>query len=227
LNSLFRRLNESDAVAVAPSILSADFSRLGEEIRAVERAGADFLHIDIMDGHFVPNLTFGPMIVEAIAKLANIPLITHLMIDAPGDYAEKYIEAGSSLVSFHWEVGGCDHEGIVKRIRELGCGAGIAINPGTPLSEVDHLLSEIDLLLTMTVFPGFGGQAFIPDVLDKIQEADRIKRERGFEYVIEVDGGIKPSNAAGIREAGGRILVAGSAVFGSGDYGEVIRSIRG
>jgi ribulose-phosphate 3-epimerase len=227
LSSLFRRLTEEGSVAVAPSILSADFSKLSREIEAVEEAGADCLHLDVMDGAFVPNLTFGPMIVKAIAKLANIPLITHLMIERPGELVERFVDAGSGMISFHWEAMREGHRELIERIQKLGCGAGLAINPDTPLSDVYHLLDSLDLLLLMTVVPGFGGQKFKDEVLSKIHEASKIRVDRNYRYVIEVDGGITAGNAASVREAGGQILVAGTAVFGSADYAEAISAIRG
>lgn len=227
MNSSFQRLNKEARAAVAPSLLSADFSRLKEEIEAVETAGADFLHLDVMDAHFVPNLTFGPFIVEAISRLARVPLVSHLMIDDPGSFAERFVRAGSTAVTFHWEACGTGCEKVIERIHSLGCDAGIAINPGTPLAAVAHLLGSIDLLLVMTVNPGFGGQEFISSCADKLREAARLKREKGYRFVIEVDGGIKPENSALVKEAGAQILVAGTAVFKSGDYARAIAAIRG
>ena len=227
MSSLFRRLTEEGSVAVAPSMLSADFSKLSQEIEAVEEAGADCLHLDVMDGVFVPNLTFGPMIVKAIGRLAKVPLITHLMIERPGELVERFIDAGSALISFHWEAMREGHGELVEHIQKLGCKAGLAINPDTPLSEVHHLLGHLDLLLVMTVIPGFGGQRFKDEVVSKIQEASQIKHDRKYRYVIEIDGGIMPGNAASVRKAGGQILVAGTAVFGSMDYAEAISAIRG
>lgn len=227
LNWLFQRLNEIGGVAVAPSILSANFTCLETDVWAVEECGADMLHLDVMDGHFVPNLTFGPIVVEAVARLTALPVLTHLMIEDPGSFVESYVKAGSSIVSFHWEACGSGHEEIIDRIHELGCGAGIAINPDTPLSAVKGILHKVDCLITMSVFPGFGGQSFISSVLEKIEQAARLRDECGYGYVIEVDGGINPENAADVRKAGGQILVAGTAVFRSESYTEAIAAIRG
>ncbi len=227
MNSSFLRLNEERGAAVAPSLLSADFSRLREEIETVEAAGAGFLHLDVMDAHFVPNLTFGPFIVEAIARIARVPLVSHLMIDDPGTFAERFVEAGSAAVTFHWEACRAGCEKVIDRIHAAGCDAGVAVNPPTPLEAVAHLLGSIDLLLVMTVNPGFGGQEFIPSCVDKLREAARLKRERGYRYVLEVDGGIKPANSALVREAGAQILVAGTAVFKSPDYARAIAEIKG
>ena len=227
MSSSFQRLNNTGDIAVAPSVLSADFSRLVEEIKAVEEGGGDFLHLDIMDGHFVPNITFGPIIVEAITKLTSLPVISHLMIEDPKNFAERFVSAGSSLVSFHWEAYHSGHEKVIDIIRNLDCCTGLAVNPDTPLSKVEHLLEEIDCLLVMTVFPGFGGQAFMPEVLEKIELAARLKKERGYRYVIEVDGGVNSDNAPLVRKAGGQILVAGTAVFKSDDYTRAISALRG
>jgi ribulose-phosphate 3-epimerase len=214
-------------VAVAPSVLSADFTRLAEEIRAVEEAGADAHHLDVMDGHFVPNITFGPMVVEAISRAAEKPLITHLMISDPAKYATEFVKAGSDIVSFHYEAVEGGHADIAASIRDSGAGAGLAINPDTPLGSVIHLLGEIDLLLVMTVFPGFGGQKFMPEGLETVRRAVGEREAGGHSFIIEVDGGVKPENAASVREAGGQCLVAGTAVYRSGDYRAAISAIRG
>jgi ribulose-phosphate 3-epimerase len=208
-------------------VLSADFTRLADEIRAVEEAGADVHHLDVMDGHFVPNITFGPFIVEAISRAASKPLITHLMISDPARYAPEFVKAGSDIVSFHYEAVPDGHADIAASIRDAGAGAGLAINPDTPLDSVMHLLGGIDLLLVMTVFPGFGGQKFMPEGLEAVRQAAAAREAEGHSFIIEVDGGIKPENAAEVRKAGGQCLVAGTAVYRSGDYKAAIAAIRG
>jgi ribulose-phosphate 3-epimerase len=212
-------------VAVAPSLLSADFSRLAEEIRAAERAGADLFHLDVMDGRFVPNLTFGPMIVRAVRKLTDLPLDTHLMIENPDRYIPQFADAGSDVITIHAEAS-TDVRRDLRTIREKGKKSGLTLNPDTPFERIAEYLDGVDLLLVMSVFPGFSGQSFIPDVLSKITKARRIRDDNGFDFAIEIDGGINPDTALRARGAGAEILVAGSSVFGSADYSESIRAIR-
>jgi ribulose-phosphate 3-epimerase len=219
-------IRRAGRIAVAPSLLSADFSQLGDEVRAAERAGADLFHLDVMDGHFVPNLTFGPMIVRAVRKLTTLPLDTHLMIERPADYIGAFAEAGSDIITIHVEASE-DARRDLRVIREKGKRSGITLNPDTSIEKVTDYLGEVDLLLVMSVFPGFAGQSFMSEVLSKVEEARRIRDEKGLDFAIEIDGGINPETAAPARDAGADILVAGSAVFGRGDYGEAIRAIRG
>ena len=214
-------------VKVAPSILSADFSRLGEEIKAVEAAGADLIHVDVMDGHFVPNITIGPLIVQAVRKVTKLPLDVHLMIENPELYIADFAKAGSDYITVHAEAA-CHLHRLVQSIREhKGVKAGVSLNPATPLEELDYILEEIDMVLIMSVNPGFGGQAFIPSALRKIRELRQRIDDRKLLVEIEVDGGVKPENAASIAGAGADILVAGSAVYGAKDYAAAIRGIRG
>lgn len=211
--------------AVAPSVLSADFSRLADEIRAVEEAGADFLHLDVMDGHFVPNITFGPFIVAAMRKLTDIPLDCHLMIENPDKYVDRFIDGGADIVTIHVEAS-TNVRRDLQMIRDAGRKCGITLNPNTPIDRVSPYFDQIDLFLIMSVFPGFGGQKFIADVLSKVETARAIREQRGLDFAIEIDGGINEETAVASREAGVDILVAGTAVFGGGNYRDAIRILR-
>ena len=214
-------------VKVAPSILSADFSRLGEEIRAVEAAGADIIHIDVMDGHFVPNITIGPLIVQAARKVTKLPLDVHLMIENPELYIADFAKAGADYLTVHAEAAYHLHR-LVQSIREhKGVKAAVSLNPATPLEALDYVLGDLDMVLIMSVNPGFGGQAFIPSQLDKIRALRKRIDDRRLDLEIEVDGGVKTDNAAEVAAAGADILVAGSAVFGAKDYAAAIKGIRG
>jgi ribulose-phosphate 3-epimerase len=212
-------------VKIAPSILSANFLRLGDEIRAAEAAGADLLHIDIMDGHFVPNMTIGPFIVEAIRTVTSLPLDVHLMIEEPDKYTGDFIKAGANCLTIHYEA--CKHlHRTVQQIRENGINAGVSLNPATPVWSLEHILQDIDVALLMSVNPGFGGQKFIPQATEKIRTLRRLISEKGLSTSIEVDGGIKLNNTAEVISAGADILVMGSAFFNSKDYGKVIEQFR-
>ncbi|MGN7383343.1 ribulose-phosphate 3-epimerase [Chlamydia abortus] len=210
---------------IAPSILSADFGRLAEDIDIVEKGGADWIHVDVMDGHFVPNLTLGPLIVEAIRPGTSLPLDVHLMIEKPERYISAFAKAGADYITVHAET--CPHlHRTLHMIKEEGAKAGIALNPATPLSVLDHVLEEADLILIMTVNPGFGGQRFIHSMLPKISELRRRIERTGREIALEVDGGINEETAPLVTEAGADVLVAGSAVFGMPDRAAAIRRIR-
>lgn len=212
---------------IAPSILSADFSRLGEEIGDVEKGGADWVHVDVMDGHFVPNMTIGPLVVEAIRPVTRLPLDVHLMIEDPDRYIPAFAKAGADYISVHAEA--CVHlHRTVHLIREQGAKAGVVLNPATPLAGIEYVLDDVDLVLLMTVNPGFGGQKFIPAVTAKIAELKRMLDVRGLQHVhIEVDGGINEETARTVTEAGANVLVAGNAVFGQADRAAAIKRIRG
>jgi len=212
-------------VKIAPSILSANFLRLGDEIRAAEAAGADLLHIDIMDGHFVPNMTIGPFIVEAIRTVTSLPLDVHLMIEEPDKYTGDFIKAGANCLTIHYEA--CKHlHRTVQQIREYGINVGVSLNPATPVWSLEHVLQDIDVALLMSVNPGFGGQKFIPQATEKIRTLRRLISEKGLSTSIEVDGGINLNNTAEVISAGADILVMGSAFFNSKDYGKVIEHFR-
>jgi ribulose-phosphate 3-epimerase len=214
-------------IKVAPSILSADFSRLAEEIKAVEAAGADLIHVDVMDGHFVPNITIGPLVVAAARKVTKLPLDVHLMIENPEFYIRDFARAGADYITVHAEAA-CHLHRLIQNIREQnGVRAAVSLNPATPLESLEYVLGDLDMVLIMSVNPGFGGQTFIPAALGKIRRLREMISNRGLKTEIEVDGGVKPENAAEIAGAGADILVAGSAVFGAGDYGAAIRAIRG
>jgi ribulose-phosphate 3-epimerase len=219
-------MSSTRRVLIAPSILSADFSRLGEEVRAVEAAGADWMHLDVMDGHFVPNLTIGPGIVQAVDRVTDLPLDVHLMIDNPADFIEEFAKAGADYLVVHQEGQPHLHR-LVARIRELGAKAGVALNPSTPLAAVEEVLPDLDLLLVMSVNPGFGGQSFIPGALAKLRAARALVDRVNPACLIEIDGGIKADNAAAVREAGVDAIVSGSGVYGTRDYRAAIEAIRG
>jgi len=210
---------------IAPSILSADFSRLGEEIRAVEAAGADWIHADVMDGHFVPNITIGPLIVEAVKRVTELPIDVHLMIENPDNYIPAFANAGASWISVQVET--CVHlNRSVHLIKENGARAGVVLNPSTPLDTVAWVLEYVDYVLVMSVNPGFGGQAFIPNSLEKIKALKKLIREKGLNVLIQVDGGVNSKTIADVSAAGADVFVAGSAIFGSGNYQKAIDDFR-
>ncbi|MGO4497156.1 ribulose-phosphate 3-epimerase [Paenibacillus sp. 2RAB27] len=215
-------------VYVAPSILSANFAKLGDEIKAVEQGGADWIHVDVMDGHFVPNITIGPLVVDAIRPVTKLPLDVHLMIEKPDRYIPDFVKAGADLISVHVEA--CTHlHRTLDLIKQSGIKAGVVLNPATPISLIEHVLDQhLDLVLIMTVNPGFGGQAFIPGMLNKIRALREQANAKGLTGLhIEVDGGINEITARQVIEAGADVLVAGNAVFGQQDRTEAIRRIRG
>lgn len=210
---------------IAPSILSADFSRLGDEVRAVAAGGADYIHIDVMDGHFVPNITIGPLVVDAVRKVTDLALDVHLMIAEPDRYIPDFAAAGADIIVVHAEA--CPHlHRTIQLIKSLGKKAGVSLNPATPLNALEHVVEELDLVLLMTVNPGFGGQSFIESCIPKIQAMRSMLDRRGLEAELEVDGGVKPDNIARISHAGADVFVAGSAVFNSTDYPATISELK-
>lgn len=210
---------------IAPSILSADFSKLGEDIKAVGDAGADWIHIDVMDGHFVPNITMGPIVVEAAKRSTSLPLDVHLMIENPDRYISDFAKAGADWISVHAET--CVHlNRTIQMIKESGARPGVVLNPSTPLSSIEWVLEHVDFVLIMSVNPGFGGQAFIENSLDKIRALRLIIRERGLSTLIQIDGGVNEKTIGKIALAGADVFVAGSAIFGSSDYKQTIDTFR-
>lgn len=213
-------------VKIAPSILSADFSKLGEEIRDVEKGGAELIHVDVMDGHFVPNITIGPLVVESIRPITKLPLDVHLMIENPDQYIESFAKAGADYITVHVEA--CPHlHRTIQLIKSFGVKAGVVLNPATPVQWIEPILEELDIVLLMSVNPGFGGQKFIPSVLNKIKQVKDLAIQKGVTLEIEVDGGVNEQTAPLCVEAGATILVAGSAVYNQEDRGKAISILKG
>ena len=210
---------------IAPSILSADFSRLADEVRAVEKAGADVIHVDVMDGHFVPNITIGPLVVQGLKKLTSLPLDVHLMIENPERYVDDFVQAGGSWITVHAEA--CSHlKRMIKKVRQLNVRPGIVLKPATPLKTLFPVLDEIDLVLIMSVNPGFGGQSFIPSTLKKIERLRKIVDQNRYPLEIEVDGGVKVENIRKVSISGADIFVVGTGIFKTNDYEETIKKLR-
>lgn len=210
---------------LAPSILSADFARLGEQVEQISKAGADYIHIDVMDGHFVPNISFGATVMKGLNKLDTAPYDVHLMIENPDQYVADFVTDKTEYIVVHQEA--CTHlHRSLQNIKTFGVKAGVAINPATPISTLEYVLGDVDLVLVMSVNPGFGGQKFIPSALDKIRRLDTLRKEEGYHYAIEVDGGITLDNAELVKSAGCDIFVAGSAVFGAADLAERVKEFK-
>ncbi|WP_071395380.1 ribulose-phosphate 3-epimerase [Bacillus tuaregi] len=213
-------------IKIAPSILSADFSKLGDEIKDVEKGGADYIHVDVMDGHYVPNITIGPLIVESVRPVTKLPLDVHLMIENPDDYIEAFAKAGADYITVHVEA--CVHlHRTIQLIKSFGVKAGVVLNPATPVQLIEHIIEDIDMVLLMSVNPGFGGQKFIPSVLTKIKQVKEMIDEKGLNVEIEVDGGVNEETAPLCIQAGATVLVAGSAVYGQADRGQAIAALKG
>lgn len=213
-------------VKIAPSILSADFSKLGEEIKEVERGGAELIHVDVMDGHFVPNITIGPLVVDSIRPITKLPLDCHLMIENPDQYIEAFAKAGADYITVHVEA--CRHlHRTIHLIKSFGVKAGVVLNPATPVEWIEPILSDVDMVLLMTVNPGFGGQKFISSVLPKIRKVKELADAKGLDLEIEIDGGVNEETAALCIEAGATVLVAGSAVFNQSDRAQAIAKLKG
>lgn len=212
-------------IKISPSILSADFARLGEEVKAAEKAGAHMLHIDVMDGHFVPNITIGSAVVASIRKVSGLPLDVHLMIEEPDRYIKDFVKAGADILTVHYEASIHLHR-TVQMIRESGIKAGVSINPATPVGNLADILHAVDLVLLMSVNPGFGGQEFIPHTIEKIEQLRKMIVESGSSVLVEVDGGVKPENARQVADAGADILVMGSAFFNSGNYAGTMEKLN-
>ncbi len=212
-------------IKLAPSILSADFARLLEDVKKVEKAGCEYLHIDVMDGHFVPNITLGPGIVKSLRKDVNMVFDAHLMIENPDNYIKEFADAGCDIIVVHQEA--CTHlHRTIQNIKSYGVKAGVALNPATPIETIKYVLQDVDMVLLMSVNPGFGGQSYIPVVTQKIKELKTLIDEMGIDIDIEVDGGVKPSNISEVVNAGANVIVAGSAIFNAGDLDEAVKLLR-
>lgn len=212
-------------IKIAPSVLSADFTRLGEHLRQAEAGGADWLHLDIMDGHFVPNISYGPIVVEAVNRVTNLPLDVHLMIENPDFFAPEFVKAGADYVTVHVEA--CPHlHRTIQLIKQLGVKAGVSLNPATPVSTLEEIIPHVDLVLVMSVNPGFGGQSFIESCLPKVQRVAELIKAKKSNALLSIDGGVGPKNVGALVKAGCQVIVAGSAVFGKPDVAKAIKELR-